>query len=278
MPSVRRCKPSFLALCLSLVLAVCAGEALATPAGFSAAYKVTRNLFDRDLTLASAALQLERGSNGRYRYTSQLNPVRLVALIYGERLTEVSRGSITPTGVMPDLYEMRLEGRRPRAGSLVFDRASGEIVQTFKQNQVRQRVPEGKTLDRLSMQLALASDLAAGERDMQYLMADQNRLRVYRFEVTGEERLRTRVGEFDTLKVELTGRLRVEDAEGMDVDEVETVDDFGDENRTAFWFAPELDYLPVRIQHVDDDLGTFRMEIERLDQPPSLSARGASGD
>lgn len=267
MPSIRDRKLPFAAIGLLLLLGCLAGEAAALPPEFNATYKVTRNLFDRDLTLASAALRLERGRNGRYRYSSRLNPVRLIALIYGEELTEFSRGRFTRDGVLPDLYEMRLEGRKPRSGSLVFDRARGEIVQNFKDHRVHQRVPPAKTFDRLSMQLAIASDLAAGERDMQYLMADQNRLRVYRFEVTGEERLRTPIGEFDTLRVELTGQLRVEDAEGMDVDAVKTANDFNGKGRTAFWFAPALDYLPVRIQHVDDDLGVFRMDIERMESP-----------
>src|SRR5690606_10349788 len=108
-------------------------------------------------------------------------------------------------------------------------------------------------------------DVAAGRRVMQYLVAENRRLRVYRFEVIDTERVETPLGEFEAVRVELTGRLRVEDVDGlevatMDVDTIETPP-VADEDRVTFWCAPEFGYLPVRIQHIDDDLGAFQMNL-----------------
>ncbi len=235
-------------------------------ADFVADYRVTRKLFNYDATLASATLSFEREHDSLYRYVFVLKPVRLVALAYGDTLTETSRGRISAAAVLPERYDMALEGRKPRSGNLQFEDGRRAIVQRFKNREVRQRVPP-RTFDRLSIQLALIHDLAAGKRDMKYLMADQNRLRVYRFKVVADERMQTAVGEVAVLKVELSERLRVEKSAGLDLDSAKTVDDFGGDERSTFWFAPALGYLPVRIQHVDDDLGVLRMDIERVEFP-----------
>lgn len=288
MPRAResRARPaSIFVLALALLLAFGAAPASALPVQFSAGYEVTHRVFGRDVTLASAGLRLTRGPDDRYHYTFNLNPVRLIAMLYAEEMREVSRGSIPEEGVRPDLYSFVLEGRKPRADNIVFedDEAAGvvRLAQNFKGDTVRQRVPAG-TVDRMAMQLAVVRDVAAGKRAMQYLMADNRRLRVYRFEVVGTERVDTPLGEVDALRVELTGRLRVEDVEGldvatMDVDAVKTPP-VADEDRLTFWCASEFGYLPVRIQHVDDDLGTFRMNLRWVELPGQArrSAGGAS--
>lgn len=266
--SGRRLRRSvFAATALWLFLVVPCGAAGTALPDYTAEFRVTRSVFDSDVTIASAKLRLERGSEGRYRYSSQLWPVKLVAMFYGDELSEYARGSITPEGVRPDLYEMHLTGRRAREGSMSFDREQrGDVVltQNFKGETTRKKVPP-QTLDRLSMQLAIAHDLRAGRETMQYLMADTHRLRVYRFEVKGRERVETPVGVYDTIKVELTGRLRVDKAKGLDIDAAQTVDDFEGKDRTTFWLAPALSYLPVRVKHVDEDLGAFYMNMTRME-------------
>lgn len=237
---------------------------------FSADYKVTRTLLGNEMTAASAELRLELGAEGGYRYSSSLRPIRVVAMFYGDELAEYSRGQLDDGGVWPELYEMRLSGRKPRQGSIVFAREAGKVTQRFKGKEVQQRVPP-EAHDRLSLHLRMARDLAAGQRAMQYLMVDQNRLRVYRFEVKGDEWIDTPLGRFETLRVELTGRLRLgNNAKGLDVANAETDTDLTGEKQTTFWMAPSLGYVPVRMRHQDEDLGIFTMNIERLEMPLAL--------
>lgn len=257
--------------------AAAASPGAAAPAlhSYSADYKVTRKIFDSDVELASANLRLELGADGGYRYSSSLRMGRLIQLFYGEELVEYTRGRVESGGVRPDLYEMRLKGRKPREGSIVFEREAGTtVVQRFKGKEVRQKVPPDAH-DRLSLQLEMARDLAAGRRAMQYLMVDRGRLRVYRFEVKAEERLDTPIGSYDTLRVELTGRLRVKDREAakLDVSAAQTESDLSGEHRTVFWAAPALEYVPIRILHEDEDLGVFTMSVERLQLPLVLDAQ-----
>lgn len=252
------------------------GDTVPVLHSYSADYKVTRKIFDSDVELASANLRLELGTEGGYRYSSSLRMGRLIQLFYGEELIEYTRGRVERGGVRPDLYEMRLKGRKPREGSIAFERqaAGTTVVQRFKGQEVRQKVP-AEAHDRLSLQLEMARDLAVGHRAMQYLMVDRGRLRVYRFEVKAEERLDTPIGSYDTLRVELTGRLRIKDREAakLDVRAVQTESDLTGEDRTVFWAAPALEYVPIRILHEDEDLGVFTMSIERLQLPLALDAQ-----
>jgi hypothetical protein len=152
-----------------------------------------------------------------------------------------------------------------------FTREQGEVMLTqhSTKGETTQRQVSSETLDRISMQLAIAQDLRAGRETMQYLMADGRRLRVYRFEVKGHERVDTPVGVYDAIKVELAGQARIdeeaEDVMKMDIDAVKTVDDFEGSDRPTFWLAPALSYLPVRVKHVDDDLGAFYMNMTKVE-------------
>jgi hypothetical protein len=280
----RRFSAAFLSLFLFLLTGMAGAapalggerpEALAAPLfqPFRADYRVTRSIMDSDFSLATAELRLELGADGGYRYSSSLRPAKLIAMFYADEIAEYSRGRLEHAGVVPELYEMRITGRKAREGGIVFDREAGQVTQRFKGREVRQGVPP-EAHDRLSLQMAMVQDLAAGKRAMQYLMVDQNRLRVYRFEVTGEERVDTPRGRYETLRVELAGRLRVEDGAGLDVANARTESDLEGEDQTTFWMAPSLGYLPVRIRHVDEELGTFTMSLQKLEMP--LAARAGA--
>lgn len=257
-------KPSFAAraiLCL-LALLSASGSAWSLPANFTANYEVSRYMFSRFHTLGEAELALTREGAG-YRYVSHTRPIPIIALFYGEDVMEMSRGQIVGGAVRPDRYDYELKGRNGHSDYLVFQHDKGEVEQNFKGKTVRQHVPP-ETLDRLSMQLAIMRELATGDREMQFLVADRRRLYAYRFEVTGNERISTPFGEFDTVKVELTGQQRIKDSTVPDVEDLDIPDE--DDRRTIFWCAPALDYIPIRVEYVDRDQGQFRMSIRSLDR------------
>ena len=97
------------------------------------------------------------------------------------------------------------------------------------------------TLDKLSYQFQLQSDVAdavsAGLTDtiLSYQIADEEKRKIYRFRISGEETLETPIGDLRTVKVE---RLR---------------DD--DERQTIFWLAADHSFLLVRLVQVEKDRG-----------------------
>jgi hypothetical protein len=81
-------------------------------------------------------------------------------------------------------------------------------------------------------------------------LLERNRLRSYTMENRGEERLDTQLGTLDTIRV---ARQNSSDIE------------------VSGWFAPDLGYLPVRLQY-EADGRVFQFEItalERLEETPS---------
>jgi hypothetical protein len=259
---------AILAFAMTCLLAAGMPPALAAPApdSFTSDYQVSRSVFSRLVTLAEARLALTRQGGGDYRYVSHTWPIPIIAFVYGDEVVEQSSGRFAGDAVRPDRYDYELKGRSGHADHLVFERDKGEVEQSFKDDTVRQRVPPS-ALDRLSMQLAIMADLARGAREMRYLVADRNRLYAYRFSVAGNERVSTPFGEFEAVKVEMAGQRRVEDAEGLQLDQLDIVDKDGNGGRTTFWCAPALGFVPVQVEYADRDQGVFRMDIQSLERP-----------
>ncbi|WP_164880810.1 DUF3108 domain-containing protein [Aestuariirhabdus litorea] len=97
--------------------------------------------------------------------------------------------------------------------------------------------------DELSYQEQLRLDLRRRHQPLEYLVVEEaERLKLLRFERQGAERLQTPWGAVDTVRVK---RIR-----GKDKD-----------RETLLWFAPEWDYLLVRIEHTERGSG-YRIELK----------------
>jgi hypothetical protein len=97
--------------------------------------------------------------------------------------------------------------------------------------------------DRLSQQLQVRLHLAEGKRDITYRVADGGKIKRYRFFVEGEDALETPYGELDCLRVRRSKESRKPDY--------------------TIWFAPQLDYLPVRIER-ERSGRLYRMALEKV--------------
>jgi hypothetical protein len=90
-------------------------------------------------------------------------------------------------------------------------------------------------LDKSSYQLALQEDVAAGKKSMNYQVVDGSDVDTYDFRVLGTEKVHTKAGMIDAIKVE---RVR---------------DPTQNKRITVMWFAKDWDYLLVRLQQVETD-------------------------
>ncbi|MDY6524625.1 DUF3108 domain-containing protein [Acinetobacter faecalis] len=86
-------------------------------------------------------------------------------------------------------------------------------------------------LDELNVELQLREDLKKGILKSNYYLADAKEIEARKFVKQGNEKVTTSYGTFDTMKVVLK-----HDKPGRE---------------TIFWLAPKLDYLPVKVTHVD---------------------------
>src|SRR5690606_39602007 len=87
--------------------------------------------------------------------------------------------------------------------------------------------------DKSTYQLVLQHDVADGKKSMSYQVIDGDEVETYDFRVLGEERVRTKAGLVDAIKVE---RVR---------------DPTQSSRKTVLWFAKDWDYLLVRLHPVE---------------------------
>lgn len=242
-------------LLLSLALALApalTGDASAAgiPPSFSAIYEVQRALF----TVGRTRVVFSRPSAERYVYSSRSVTTGLAALFRDTRVNERSEGRITDTGLRPERYRYERTGSEARSGELRFYWDDGQVVNDVGGRPWRLDIPPD-TKDRVVGSVQLMHDLAAGERELRYPVADGGRLRTYRFNVTGRERVDSALGELEALRVVRT-------------------DDDGP-GTTVLWCAPSLSFLPIRIEHSDPEEGDYTMTLERVDfrRPGSANQR-----
>ena len=179
-----------------------------------------------------------------YRYESQTRPLAPVRWFYGSP-RETSLFCLQDRSVRARHFEYHNDKREKDNFTLDFDR-SGRRVKTLKGGELSQRELEVVGYDRFVIQQAvrLWAMAHAGEADpepVEMLMVDDDRIATYRFAVTGRETVDTPAGRFDTVKVE-----RVDNP-----------------NKTLrSWLAPEREYMPVKIERIEDGKVKLRMLLK----------------
>jgi hypothetical protein len=122
-----------------------------------------------------------------------------------------------------------------------FDRENMVATSMYKTETVELDVRPDH-LDRSLEILAFRADLMADRAADKYTYIDRNALLEAAYENLGSETVRTRAGEFDTIKYR---RQRV-----------------GSTRSAIIWFAPELEYLPVQMQHFKGDKATGTVTLK----------------
>ena len=113
-----------------------------------------------------------------------------------------------------------------------------------------------RLLDKLLYQYVLTRDLAADKPVLDYVVAEDGKIKTYQLRRAGKETLATPLGNLETIKVER----RKEDSKRV----------------TTLWFAPALHYLPVRLDHVEKDgqqTSALIQSINGLVPPPATTQK-----
>lgn len=159
------------------------------------------------------------------------------------KLNETSRFSWGDLGqLIPRRYEYHRSGLgKPRDAVLDFDWARLKVVNNVQAKPWSMTIPE-LTLDKLSYQLQLRSDLLNGKQSLQYDIADGGRLKTYLFEMVGEEMLQTRLGKLATVKIK-------------------KIRSTGKKRTTYIWMAKNWDYLLVKLQQTENNGKTYAIHL-----------------
>lgn len=151
-------------------------------------------------------------------------------LIFSDRRHESSQFVLDEGKIKPLQYTMERKGTGPdRAYHIGFDHDQQQLnLKNKKQDQSSALAWNDDWLDPISYQQQLSIDLQKGIKEFHYeLINRKGQPHVYRFKLTATETLTLPYGTMDTLKVE-----RI----------------YSNQDRQSIaWFAPELNYLLVRV-------------------------------
>jgi hypothetical protein len=217
---------SMMRYCLLIVAALLVVNAQADdlPPAFRADYIIKKGPFE----LGRSSRELSYGDNGELVFRADSQSTGLVSLFYTEKIAEVTRMKQVDGRVVPVEYQYRRDGRRKRTISQQFDWASGHVTSRVNDT-VYEFALQEHALDQSGYQVNLMIDLEKGLRDISYPIARKNKMRVYEISHVGDERIETVLGAINTVVIQ-----RKED------------------KVTTMWCAPDLHYLPVKIQHEED--------------------------
>ncbi len=195
------------------------------PPAFDAVYTVKK----AGLTLGDVKISLQYG-NSRYRYHKETRSRGLLALFRKDVINETSEGRLDDDRLTMDRYSyIHDNGKRTRRDTIQLVEPN-RIVEHYKGRKYDYYVPDN-TLDRASVEIALMRDARLDSESFAYHIAERGRAKQLEFLRIGKRRVKTSAGPFDCIEYR--------------------VNRSSSKRSTTLCLAPELDYLPVSVTHVE---------------------------
>jgi hypothetical protein len=213
---------------------------------FSATYSVTA----KGITAGTADVQLQKTAEDRWAYQTRFNAGFLARTVARSRMPpELQRSvfSIEDGRGVPLQYTAE-DRNNDKDQSLNFDWARGRVTGIFERKPVDLPTQPG-LLDAHTVQVALMYELTAGRTPQRFVLLEKGRTKDNVFTPDGTEKLRTAVGEFQTI------RFRISRPDST--------------KSTVFWCAPELGYLPLKVERRDGKDVDVLMAIRTLTVDPA---------
>lgn len=226
---------------LLLLVVLIADPALALEP-YSASYKVSHGR----MTVGETRYELRISDAGDVRFRSEAKTRGFVSLFRKDEIVEESRLRLEQGRLVALEYEYKhTRGRRTEEHKRIeFDWGQGVAISRVDDEEYRLELEPG-VVDRMSLQLRIMQDGLADKQTFVYRAIDEDELEEYVFSVEGEYRLDTEAGEFHTVRIQR---------------------EHGDRT-TIFWLAPDLGYVPVRVEQRREDRATISLELEEISGP-----------
>lgn len=231
---------ALLAACMLLVAGVAGAQTGLQP--FTARFGITWS----GMSAGTTDLALERLPDGRWAYTSRSHAKGLFRLAMPADLSSRSEFRIDNGRVVPDAFSAD-DGARSdeKDQSVTFDWPRGRITGVAERKNVDLPLQPG-VLDTMSVQVALMQELIAGRTPQKLLVFDTDQVKEYLYTREGTEKIRTAVGEHDTVIFRSSRP--------------------GSKKGTYFWCAPALGYVPLRVERRDGKEVEWFMTLKSLEQ------------
>ncbi|HEX6929735.1 MAG TPA: DUF3108 domain-containing protein [Gammaproteobacteria bacterium] len=224
-----------------LALLPVAASAAAMPPEFTALYDFERGR----LTIGETRMGLERSQDDIYRYWSEAKATGFISIFVDDVIREESLFRFEDGRLWPVSYEYRqLNSSKNRNEDIVYDWTDGIAKVNYRGHESTLELKPG-TLDRFLMQLAISLHSQDGKLDRDFRIIDNSRIKTYRLQGQETETIETPAGTFETLRIE-------------------RVDEDSDK-KIRLWLAPELGYLPVKIEQEKLNEETLRLVLKKVE-------------
>jgi len=185
-------------------------------------------------------MSMREDGGGMFLFETEIKPKGFVKMFVRGKVTETSHFVYDDGGVTPIDY-VRLDTLNDKNTNIQFDWDTGIVTSTYK-DETREEVLAPGILDRQLLLFAFMHDLLNEVDRVSYTMVDRKgRLKTYEVSMLGEEKIDTPAGRFRTVKFEH----RTPDSSRI----------------TTLWCAPDLHFLPARIEQRKDDDKPSRAEL-----------------
>jgi hypothetical protein len=206
-------------------------------APFSAHYSAdwkTINIGTSDLDLK------QDGAAGTYEYTWRITARGVFRIAYSNDVIQKSWFSVNADHVRPEKYHAE---QGDSTVNIDFDWNNGRARGVSEKKPVDLKLTEG-IQDVMSIQIEVMLDLKNGNLPKAFKIVDKDEIKDFLYTQEGSARLRTPLGELDTVVVssQRAGNNRV----------------------LKMWFAPSLGYIPVQAERSRDGKLEFAMRIKTL--------------
>lgn len=212
---------------------------------FSANYDFERGR----MKVGETEIRLERSQDNIYRYSSESAATGFVSIFVDDIIKEESIFRFENEEFWPVSYEYRqLNSSKNRNEDIAYDWTDDVARINYRGHESEQEL-QSEMLDRFLLQLAISVHSKGGEIDRVYHVLDNNRIKRFHLQGKRQETVETPAGRFETLRVERVDR--------------------DPDKSLRLWLAPELDYLPVIIEHEKRNEEPLRLTLRSIQRGDS---------
>lgn len=213
-----------------LIAALAGAAGLAAETGGIAEYTAEYEVRNGGRHVANAQFGVTGHEDGSFAFRSSARARGILRLVRPDPAVEHSEFRLAGDAIVPASFRYEDGSRKGEDNfSVEFDRGAGEVRVTGPSGNLTEPLEAG-LLDRGSLQVALMRDLAACRLPGPYRYVDDDGVREYRYERLEDLATQTGLGAIDTVRFSQRRE--------------------GSSRETILWLAPELGFLPARIEQL----------------------------
>jgi hypothetical protein len=195
----------------------------------------------KSISVGTSDIVLKEGTApGRYVYTWTMTARGIFRIVYSNDVIQKSWFSVIADHVRPEKYHAE---QGDAAVNIDFDWDAGQARGVSENKPVNLKLAQG-TQDVTSIQIEVMMDLKNGNLPTTFQILDKDEIKDFIYTQEGPARIRTALGELDTLVVSSRRA--------------------GNNRVLKMWFAPSLGYVPVQAERSRDGKLEFAMRIKSL--------------